>query len=85
MDFRDLSNVQLNNDNVQAFDTKRDEVPSAVTERPTDSMLERLCRMQTASSEELKNVLQVSLHSRDDILGQDIRLLQIGVDDPKTS
>ena len=41
--------------------------------------------MQIAKSEELKNVLQVSLHSRDDILGQDIRLLQIGVDDPKTS
>ena len=33
-----LSKVQLNNDNVQAFDTKWDEVWSAVTARPTDNI-----------------------------------------------
>ena len=43
----------------QAFDTKWDEVLSAVTDSPTDSMLEGLCRMQIEKSQELKSVLHV--------------------------
>ena len=59
LDFRDLSNVQLKNDNVQASDTKWDKVLSAVTDRPTDSMMESLFKMQVEKSEELKYLLQV--------------------------
>ena len=33
LDFRDSSKVHLNNDDVQAFDTKWDEALSAVTDR----------------------------------------------------
>ena len=47
------------NDNVQPFDTKWDEILSAVTDRPTDSMLESLYKMQIEKSEELKYLLQV--------------------------
>ena len=43
LDFRDLLKVQSKNDNVQAFDTKWDEVLSAVTDRPTTTFLESLC------------------------------------------
>ena len=42
LDLRDVSKVQLKNANVQAFDTKWSEVSSAVTNRPTDSILESL-------------------------------------------
>ena len=38
--FRELSKVQLKNDNVQVFDTKWDQVFSAVADRPTDIILE---------------------------------------------
>ena len=38
LDLRDWSKDQFKNDNVQAFDTKWDEVSPAITERPTDSM-----------------------------------------------
>ena len=48
-DFRDLSKVQLKNDSVQAFDTKWDEILSAVTDRPTDNILESLYKMQVKS------------------------------------
>ena len=53
VDFRDLSKVQCNNKNVQALDTKWDEVLSAV------SKWEGLYKMQVENSEELKYVLQV--------------------------
>ena len=59
LDFTDLSKVQLKNDSVQAFDTKWDEVVSAVTDRPTDSMLESLNMMQVEKSEESKYLLPV--------------------------
>ena len=51
--------VQSENDNGQAFDPKWDEVLSAVTGRPTDSILESLHKMQVEKSEELKSLLQV--------------------------
>ena len=59
LDFRDLSKVHLKNDNVQAFDTKWDKILSAVTDRPTDSILESLYKIQVEKSEELKYLLQV--------------------------
>ena len=54
LDFRDISNVQLKNDNVQTFDTKWDEVLPAVTDRPTDSISESLYKMQYQKSDEFK-------------------------------
>ena len=50
---------QLKNDSVQAFDTKWDEVASAVTDRLTDSILETLYKMQVEKSEGLKYLGQV--------------------------
>ena len=64
LDFRDLSKVQVQNDNVQTFDTKWDEVLSAVTDRPTDSMLESLHKMQVENSQETKYLLQVFAQER---------------------
>ena len=58
-DFRDLSKVQLNNDNVQPFNSKWDEALSAVTDRPTDNKLESLYKMQVEKSKELTYLLQV--------------------------
>ena len=51
--------VHLKNDHVLAFYTKWDEVLSAVTDRPTDNMLESLYKMQVEKSEELKYLVQV--------------------------
>ena len=61
-DDRDLPQVQLQNDNVQAFDTKSIEVTSAFVHRPIDNILESLYKMQVEKSEELKHVLHVYTH-----------------------
>ena len=58
-DLRDVSKVQMNTDNVPVFGRKWDQVLSAVTDRPTDSILESLYRMQIDKSEELTYVFQV--------------------------
>ena len=64
-DFRDFSKVQLENDNVQAFDTRWDEVLSAVTDRPADSILDSV---QDASRKVGSvEILVASPRSRDDI------------------
>ena len=59
LDFRELPKVPLENHNDQAFDTKWDEVLSAVTDRLTDNILDSLFVMQVEQSEELKYLLQV--------------------------
>ena len=64
LDVRDLPQVQLQNDNVQAFDTKLNEVTSAVTDRPIGNILVSLYKMQVEKSEELKHALQVYTHKR---------------------
>ena len=46
LDDKDLPQVQLQNDNVQAFDTKSNEVTSAFANRPIDNILESLYEMQ---------------------------------------
>ena len=50
LDLRDLSKVQSKNDSVQAFDTKWDDVSSAVIDGPTDSILDSLHKMQIEKS-----------------------------------
>ena len=56
--------VQQENDNVQGFDTQWDEVLSAVTDRPTDSMLESVYNMQVEQLNEIKYLLQFHLKRR---------------------
>ena len=70
LDFRDISKVQRKNGNVQACDTKGDEVSSAVTDRPTDNILESLYKMQVERSED-PEILVASLRPRDDIWRQE--------------
>ena len=84
LDFRDLSKVQLKNDNVQASDTKWDEVLSAGTDSMSDNILESLYKMQLEKSEELKYLLQV--YAEETTFGHKMyaRRLQIGVNGPKT-
>ena len=53
-------------------------VLSAITDRRTDNTLESLYKVQV-------DLYATSLHSRDDIRRQEIRLLQIEVDGPTTS
>ena len=64
LDFRDFSKVQLKSDNVQAFDTKWDEVLSAVTDRPTDIILESLCKMHVKKSENRNMCCKATLKGR---------------------
>ena len=52
------SEIQVKSDNVQAFDTKWDDVLSAVTDRFTDNLLESLYKMQVEKLEGLRNLLQ---------------------------
>ena len=59
LDFRDLSKDQVRNDNVQSFDTNLDEVLSAVTDRPTDNILESLFKIQVEKSEDWTYLLHV--------------------------
>ena len=59
--------------NVQAFDTKWDEVLPAVTDRPADSILVSLYKMQVQTSRDLKSLLQ------------ETTIGDIEVDGPKTS
>ena len=58
LDFRVYQKVQQENDNAQGFDSQLDEVLSAVTDRPTDSMLESLHNMQVEQLNEIKYFLQ---------------------------
>ena len=51
------SKAEVKNDKFQAFDTKRDEVLSGVTDRPTDSILESPYNMHVEMSDELKYLL----------------------------
>ena len=77
---------QLKNDSVQAFDTKWDDVLLflAVTDRPTDSILESLYKRQLEKLGRIE-ICDASLRWRDYMWRPDISLLQIEVDGPKTS
>ena len=68
LDLGDLSNIQSENDNVQGFDAKWDEILSAVTDRPADNILETL---QDASWKVGRiEILVAILHSNNDIWRQ---------------
>ena len=79
-----LSKNKLENDNVQDFDTKWDEVWSAVTDRHTYSILESLYQIRVDESEELKYLLQV--YAQETTVGdKKCDCCKIEVDGPKTS
>ena len=83
-DLKHLSQNKLENDNVQDFDTRWDEVWSAVTDRPTDSILESLYQIRVDESEELKYLLQV--YAQETTVGdKKCDYCKIEVDGPKTS
>ena len=83
-DLKHLPKVKLENDHVQDFDTKWDEVWSAVTDRPTDSILESRYQIRVDESEGLKYLLQV--YAQETTVGdKKCDYCKIEVDGPKTS
>ena len=58
-----LSKVQFKNDKAEVFDTTWDEVFSAVTDRPTDSILESAYKMRIEQVGGVE-ICVASLHSR---------------------
>ena len=69
MDLGGPSKVELNNDNVPAFDTKWDEVISSMHEKPVHTTLGHVYRMQQENADELKFVMLV-YKTRNNIPGQ---------------
>ena len=77
------SKAQLKSDNVQALDTKWDEVWSAITDKLT-ARWRILYKMQVEKSERIE-ILVASLRSKDNIWRHEVWLLKSAVDGPKTS
>ena len=58
-DDADLVSVTLRNDNVQDFDTRWDEILLAMTQIPSDDILEGFYKIRIRESEKLKTVLEL--------------------------
>ena len=58
-DYADLFTVILHDDNVQEFDTRRDEVLLSMSKSPSDDILERLYKLRRRESDQLKTVLEL--------------------------
>ena len=58
LDFGELMKVELTDDNVRSFDTRWNEVLSAMTERPGDNILGSRHRFNLENSEELKYLMR---------------------------
>ena len=59
LDCADLFSVVLQNDNVQEFDTRWDEVLLSRSKIPSNDILESLCKLRIRESAQLKTILQV--------------------------
>ena len=59
LDYADLFSVTLHDDNIQAFDTRWDEVPLSMSKIPSDDVLESLYTLRIRESEQLKTVLEL--------------------------
>ena len=59
LDSADLFSVTLEDDNVQEFDTRWDEVPLLLSKIPSDDILESLYKLRTRESAQLKTVLEL--------------------------
>ena len=57
--YADLFTVVLRNDDIQEFDTKRDEILLSMTQNPSDDILEILYNLRIRESEKLKTVLEL--------------------------
>ena len=59
LDYADLFSVVLEDDNVQEFDTRWDEVPLSMTKIPSDDVFESLYKLRTRESAQLKTVMEL--------------------------
>ena len=59
LDYADLSTITLRNDDVQAFDSKWDEVPLSKSKIPPDDDLESVYKLRTRECDQLKTVLEL--------------------------
>ena len=56
LDYADLFTITLRNDDVQAFDTRWDEIPFSMTKIPLDDVLEGVYKLRIRVSDQLKTV-----------------------------
>ena len=59
LDYADLFSVILQDDDVQEFDTRWDEVPLSMSKIPSDDILESLYKLRIRESAQLKTVLEL--------------------------
>ena len=59
LDYADLFSVTLNDDNIQEFDTRWDEVLLSMSKIPSDDVLESLYKLRIRGSAQLKTVLEL--------------------------
>ena len=59
LDYADLFSVVLQHDNVQEFDTRRDEVLLSMSKVPSDDVLKSLYKLRIRESAQLKTVSEV--------------------------
>ena len=59
LDYADLFSVNLHDDNMQEFDTRRDEVLLSMSKIPSDDILGRLYKLRIRESDPLKIVLEL--------------------------
>ena len=58
LDYADLFTVVLRNDDIQEFDTRRDEILLSTEQFPPDDILESLHKLRIRESDQLKTVLE---------------------------
>ena len=57
--YADFFSVTLHDDDIQEFDTRRDEVLLCMSKFPSDDVLESLYKLRISESVQLKNVLEL--------------------------
>ena len=72
LDYADLFSVTLRDDNIQAFDTRWDEVSLSISRIPSDDILDSLYKLRIRQSDQLKNRIGIVRHgdSSEDISSQ---------------
>ena len=58
LDYSDLFSISFRNDDVQDFDTRRDEILLSTTKISPDDVLESLCKLRIRESDQQKTVLE---------------------------
>ena len=56
LDYADLFSATIRDDDVQEFDTRRDEVLLSMTKIPSDDVLDSLYKLRIRESDQLKTV-----------------------------